>query len=327
MNWFGIITKAALTLFVMSGTVFVPKLVAAQNYPSRPIRLIVPAPPGGGLDIVARSLAQNLSDVLKQTVVVDNRSGGGGTIGVETAVRANNDGYTMILVSAGYTANAAIYKLDYDPVDDVTPIVLIGETGYVVVLNPTVPVRSVKELIAYDRSNPGKLNYGSGGTGGSNHLVTELFNQFAGTKLTHVPYKGVGPALNELIGGQIQLIIGVMVQMIPHVRSGRVRGLAVTTAKRSGAVPDLPTVGETVPGYEAVSWNAVLGPKALPKDIVARWNGEINRILQMADVQARLANDGMVAAGGQPERVAEILKRDIVKWRKVVMTANIKTER
>src|SRR6185503_1036512 len=210
-----------------------------------------------------------------QTVVVDNRPGGGGTIGAETAVRANPDGYTMLLIAGGaYAANAALYKLPYDPVNDVAPIALIGETGFVVTLHPSVPVTSVKELIAYDKANPGKLNFGSGGTGSATHLTAELFNQMAGTRMTHVPYKGAGLALTDLRGGQIQLIISGMPQMIPQMKSKRVRGIAVTTARRNKAVPDIPTVAETVPGYEAVSWQAVLGPKALPKDIVARWNRE-----------------------------------------------------
>jgi tripartite-type tricarboxylate transporter receptor subunit TctC len=290
---------------------------AQPKYPNKPIRLMVPFPPGGTPDIVARMLAQKLSETFKQPVVVDNRPGGGGAIGTEAAVRANPDGYTMIVVSAAYAANAALYKLPYDPVNEVAPIALIGEAGFVVTLHPSLPVTTIKELIAYDKANPGKLNYGSGGTGTAVHLATELFNQMASTKMTHVPYKGTGPALNELLGGQIQLIIGTMPQMIPQVKSNRVRGIAVTTSKRSSAIPNIPTVGETVPGYEAVTWAAVLGPKALPKDIAKRWNGEINRILQLSDVKERLAADGM-------EPVREVLKRDVAKWQKVVKIANIK---
>ncbi len=318
--------KATLAFAVTASSLLIGGICAAQPYPARPVRLIVPAPPGGGLDIVARTLALKLAEPFRQSVVVDNRPGAGGSVGVETVVRASADGYTLMLVSAGYTANAAIYKLPYDPLNDVTPVVLVGETGYVMALNAALPIHSVKELIAYDKANPGKLNYGSGGAGGSNHLVTEYFNQAAGTRITHVPYKGMGPALNEMIGGQIQLVVGVMVQMIPHVRSNRVRGLAVTTARRSNAIPDVPTISETVAGYEAVSWNAVLGPKGLPRDVVARWNAEVNRIVQMADVKERLASDGMVAVGGAPERVAQVLQRDIEKWRKVVKTANIRVE-
>jgi len=269
-------------------------------------------------------LAQKLTETFKQAVVVDNRPGGGGTIGAETAVRANPDGYTMILISASYATNAALYKLPYDPLNDVAPIALIGEAGFVTALHPSVPVTNIKGLIAYDKANPGKLNYGSGGTGSAVHFATELFNQMAGAKMTHVPYKGGGPALNDLLGGQIQIMIGEMLPIIPHVKLNRLRGIALTAAERSNAVPDIPTVGETVPGYEAVQWYGVLGPKSLPKDIAARWNNEINRILQLPDVKARMAGDGMEPAGGSPERFREVLKRDIGKWQKVVKIANIK---
>ena len=298
---------------------------AQQTYPTRPVRLIVPFPSGGQTDIVARMLAQKLTETFKQTVVVDNRPGGGGTIGPESAVRANPDGYTLIMVSASYATNASLYKLPYDPVNDVAPIALIGETGFVVTVLPSGPIKSIKELIAYDKANPGKLNYASGGTGSSVHFATELFNQMAGTQMTHVPYKGAGLGLTDLLAGQIQLIFGGVNQMIPQIKSNRVRGIAVTTAKRSNAVPDFPTVGETVPGYEAVQWFAIWGPKALPKDLVARWNREINRILQLPDVKERMAGDGVEPAGGSPERFREVLKRDVAKWQKVVKTAGIKT--
>ena len=297
---------------------------AQQAYPTKPIRLIVPFAPAGASDIVARIMTQKLGEGFRVPVVVDNRPGGGGTIGTEIAVRANPDGYTMILVSGSYAANAALYKLPYDPVNDVAAIVLIGESGYLVTLNPSLPVRSIKELIAYDKANPGKLNYGSGGNGSSNHLATELFNQMAGTRMTHVPYKGSVLGLSDLLGGQIQLIVGSLPLMIPQVKANRLRGIAVTAVKRSNAVPDIPTVGETVPGFEVAQWYAVLGPKALPRDIIARWNNEMNRILHLADVKERLAGDGMEPAGGAPERFREVLKSDVEKWQKVVKTAGIK---
>jgi tripartite-type tricarboxylate transporter receptor subunit TctC len=296
---------------------------AQQNYPTKPIRLIVPFAPGGLADIVARMLAQKLTETFRQPVVVDNRPGAGGIIGTETAVRANPDGYTMLLVPSAYATNAALSKLPYDPLNDVAPIALIGEAGLVVTLHPSVPATSIKELIAYDKANPGKLNYGSGGTGTTVHLATELFNQMAGTKMAHVPYKGVGPALNDLLGGQIQLMVGPMPQMIPHIKSNRLRGIATTTAKRSNTVPDISTVGETIPGYEAVTWTALLGPKALPTNIVSRWNTEINRIVQLPDVKERMAADGMEPAGGSPEHFREVLKRDVAKWQRVVKIANI----
>jgi tripartite-type tricarboxylate transporter receptor subunit TctC len=297
---------------------------AQQKYPTKPIRVIVAFPPGGSTDILARMLAQKLSDAFKHQVLVDNRPGGGGLIGIETAVRAIPDGYTMLIVSAAYAANAALYKLAYDPVNDVAPIALLGETGFVVTVHPSGSIKSIKELIAYDKANPGKLNYGSGGTGSSVHLATELFNQMAGTILTHVSYKGTGAALTDLVAGQIQLVIGSMPETIPHVKSNRLRGVAVTTPKRSNALPDIPPVGETVPGYEAVNWSAVLGPKALPKDIVARWNTEIDRILQLTDVRERMVGIGVEPVGGSSQRFREVLKRDVAKWQKVVKTANIK---
>lgn len=301
--------------------------LAQQSYPTKPIRLIVPFPPGGGADIVARVIAQKASDSFGAAVVVDNRSGAAGMIGTDIAVKANADGYTMIVVEGGYAGNAALYTLQYDPLNDVTPVALIGETGFIVTLHPSVPVKSVKELIAYDRANPAKLNYGSGGTGSSNHLVIELFNQTAGAKLTHVPYKGIGLALNDLLGGQIQIIFGGLPPMLPHIKSNRLRGIAVTTTKRSSAVPDVPTVADTVPGYEAPQWFAVLGPKALPHDVIARWNKEVDRIVQLPDVKERMANDGLEAAGGSPDRLREVIKREIARWQKVVTIADIKPGR
>ena len=320
------IVKAMLALFAVTHGIGIVEPVAAQNYPNKPIRLIAPVAVGGQQDIVARMLAQKLTDAFKQSVVVDNRPGGGATVGTETAVRANPDGYTMVIVSAAYTNNAALYNLPYDPLNDVSPIALTGESGSVVAIHPSVPATGIKELIAYDKANPGKLNYGSAGTGGWSHQATELLNQMAGTRMTHLPYKGTGPALNDLLGGQIALVIAGQLAVIPQMKAKRLRGIAVTTAARSNALPDVPTVGETLPGYEAVQWYAVLGPKALPKDIVARWNREIDRILQLPDVKERMASGGMETAGGSPERVREVLKRDIAKWQKVVKLANIKPE-
>lgn len=318
--------KGVFVILSGLGPALVPLAAVAQPYPARPIRLIVPFPPGGPPDIAARMLAEKLPSSFKQSIVVDNRPGGGGAIGAEIAVRANPDGYTMAVVSAAYAANAAVYRQTYDPVNDVTPIALIGESGFLVTLQPSVPVTSIKDLIAYDKASPGKLNYGSGGTGTANHLAVELFNQMAGTRMTHVPYKGTGPALSDLLGGQIQLIVSGMLQMIPQVKSNRLRGIAVTTAKRSSAVPDIPTVAETVPGYMAVSWAAVVGPQALPKEIVSRWNSEINRILQLPDIKGRMAGAGMEPAGGSPEGFREVLKREIATWQRVVKIGNIKPE-
>lgn len=299
---------------------------AQQKYPNKPIRLIVSVPPGGGTDVVARVMAQRITDSFGVPVVVDNRPGAAGMIGLETAVRANADGYTMVMLTGGHAANAALYKLPYDLVNDVAPIALIGETGFVATVNPAVRITNVKELILHSRANPGKLNFGTGGTGSITHLSIELFNQMAGVRMTHVPYKGGGPALNALLGGEIQLVMAGTPAVISHMNSNRLRGIAVTTAKRSNAVPNIPTVAETVPGYEVVQWFAVSGPKGLPKNIVARWNDEINRLVKLSEVKERMAADGMEPAGGSPERLREVLKRDVAKWQKVVKIANIKPD-
>jgi len=296
----------------------------ADNYPTKPIRLIVPFAPGGGTDIVARALAQKLTESLGQSVVVDNRSGGGGTIGAETTVRATPDGYTLIMVSASYSTNAAIFKLPYDPVNDITPIALIGESGFMVALHPSVPAKSIKELIALAKAKPNSLNYASTGTGGITHLATELFNMMANTKMVHVPYKGTGAALTDLLGGQVQLIFGSMPSMVPQNKTGRLRGIAVTTAKRNNAVPDMPTIAETVPGYEAILWYACWGPKNLPKEIVTRWNTEIAKAIKTPDMKERMAGEGLDPAGGPPEQLRDVLRRDVPKWIKVVKEANVK---
>jgi tripartite-type tricarboxylate transporter receptor subunit TctC len=298
-----------------------------NDYPNKPIRLLVPFAPGGGTDIVARALAQKLTESFKQSVVVDNRAGGGGTLGAEIAARAAPDGYTMVMVSGSYSTNAAIYKLPYDPVNDITPLALLGETGFLVSLHPSVPIKTVKELIEYAKKNPQKLNYGSTGTGGITHLASELFNLMAGTKMTHVPYKGTGPAMNDLLGGQIQLMFGAMPAMVPQVKTNRLRGIAVTTTTRNNAVPDVPTIAETLPGYEAVLWYAAWGPKGLPKGIVALWNREIDRIVHTPDMKERMAGEGLEPAGGPSERFREVLQRDVTKWTKVVKTAGVKADR
>jgi tripartite-type tricarboxylate transporter receptor subunit TctC len=297
---------------------------SGQAYPNRPIRLIVPFAPGGPVDAMARLLQPQLSANLKQSVVIDNRPGAAGLIGIESGIRATPDGYTITMVSSSYSASAATLQLPYHPVNDVAPIVLVNASPQLAAVHPSVPIASVPELVAYAKANPGKLNYGSSGTGGSVHLSTEFFNMMAGTRMTHVPYKGQGPALNDLIGGQIQLLLGSPMVIYPHVRSNRLRGIAITGTKRSSAMPEIPAFNETVPGYETYAWQALLGPKALPKELVMRWNGEVNRVLQVPEIKARIAAEGVEAAGGAPERFFEILKLDLIKWRKVVAHANIK---
>ncbi len=301
-----------------------PAAAQAEKYPNRPVRMLVPFAPGGGTDITARLIATNATAAFGQQVIVDNRAGGGGTIGAEMAVRAAPDGYTVIMVSGSYGTNAALYKLPYDPVKDIQPLVMIGESGFALALHPSVPVKSVAEIITYAKANPGKLNYASTGTGGITHLSTELFDLMAGTKMTHIPYKGTGPALSDLIGGQVQVLFGSFPATIPHVKSGKLRGIGVTTAKRSPALPDVPAIGETVKDYEAVLWYGLWGPKGIPKPVIARWNSEVARILKTPEMQKRMAGDGVEPAGGPPEQFLNAIARDVEKWKKVVKAANIK---
>jgi tripartite-type tricarboxylate transporter receptor subunit TctC len=321
-NKLTVIVPLAISIALAAGNAPAQKKAAA--YPTKPIRLIVPFAPGGGTDIVARAMAQKLTEALGQSVIVDNRAGGGGTIGAETTVRAAPDGYTLAMVSGSYAANAAIFKLPYDPINDITPIALIGETGFMVALHPSVPAKSIKELIALSKAKPNSLNYASTGTGGITHLATELFDLTAGTKMTHVPYKGTGPALTDLLGGQIQLMFGALPALVPQNKSGKVRGIAVTTAKRVGAVPDMPTVGESLPGYEAILWYAAWGPKNLPAEIVTRLNTEVAKAIKTPIMQERMAAEGLDPAGGPPQQLRDILNREVPKWRKVVKEANVK---
>jgi tripartite-type tricarboxylate transporter receptor subunit TctC len=288
------------------------------------MRVIVLFAPGGQGDVIARAIATKATDSFRQTVLVDNRPGGAGTIATEAALKSTPDGYTLIVISSSYAANAALYKRAFDPVADITPVALIGDTGLIVGVHPSVPVRSVSELVAHAKANPGKLNFGSSGVGGTPHLATELFCQMTGTRMAHVPYKGVVLALTDLMSGQLQVLFGSVSNALPQIRAGRARGIAVTAAKRLATAPEFPAIAETVPGYEAVVWYAVLGPKGLPKDVVARWNGEVNRILKLPDVIERMTTYGMELSGGTPQRFHDVLKRDVERWRQVVKLANIK---
>lgn len=302
-------------------------LAQNRSYPDKPIRLVLPIAAGGGLDIVMRPLAQRLSESLKQAVVVDNRPGGGGTIGSATIVRAEADGYTVGAVSGSFATNAAIYKLPFDPLA-VTLICMIGESGYLVTLPPATPFKSIMDLIAHAKANPGKLNYGSSGYGGSTHLATELFELLAGVKMTHVPYKSTGAVLTAMFGGEIQLIFGAtMPSVVPQLKAGRVRVIAITTLKRSNLLPVVPTVAESgLPGYEAVVWYGVLGPKGMPKDVVARLNRELAAILRAPDVRSRMASEGLELPETTPDYFRKVLQRDIAKWSRVVKEGNIKVD-
>lgn len=298
--------------------------VGAQPYPNKPIRLVVPFSPGGGTDTQARAIAQRLSQRFGQTVVVDNRPGAGGSVGAEMVARAEPDGYTLIMVSGSYGANAALHDLSFDPVHDIQPIALIGTTGLVLLVHPSVPAKSVSEFVSYAKANPGKLNFGSAGTGGLGHLSGELFKLKTKINAVHVPYKGSGPTMNALLGSEIQFSFSSMVPSIPHIRAGRLRGLGVTTPQRMPAILDVPTIGETVPGYDVTHWYGMWGPKGIPRPIVERWNQEVARVLELDDVKKRLANEGMIPGNQSVDDFAAFIKEQVNKWRLVVKEANIK---
>jgi tripartite-type tricarboxylate transporter receptor subunit TctC len=300
--------------------------VAAQgDYPTKPIRLIVPFAPGGGTDIVARVMAQKAGEVLRQSVVVDNRGGAGGVIGMEMAVRATPDGYTLGLVSGSIATTAAAYKLPYDPVKDLAPISMVGEAGYLITLNPSAPAKNTAELIAYAKANPGKITYGSSGTGGTSHLVGEYFDLMAGTQMTHVPYKSSGPALTDMLGGQIQMIFGSSPLIAPQMSSGRLRVIAITTLKRSRALPAIPTVAESgLPGFETITWYALSGPRGLPPQVVTRWQAALTTALQSREMKERFDLDGLDAPEVGTAYFSQVLQRDLAKWAKVVKAKGLK---
>jgi tripartite-type tricarboxylate transporter receptor subunit TctC len=298
----------------------------AQKYPIKPIRLIAPFPPGGGTDILSRVIAGPVSDSLGQTVVVDNRPGAGGAVGAEMAARAEPDGYTLVTVSSSYTATAAYHKVPYDPVNGIQPIILLGTTGLVMIVHPAIPAKSVKELIAHARANAGRLNYATVGIGSVTHLGHEQLKLLAGIDIVHVPYKGGGPALTAIVAGESQLSMISMVPTLPHVRAGRLRALGVTTPKRMSPLPDVQSISETVPGFELVHWYGIWGPKGLRGDIVARWNTEVAKVLLTDEMTRQMQGEGLETAGGPPEALQTIIRRDVEKWRRVVKEANIRRD-
>jgi tripartite-type tricarboxylate transporter receptor subunit TctC len=294
-------------------------IAVAQSYPTKPIRIIVGYPAGGPTDMIARTVAQKLSPALGQQVIVDNRPGASGMIGAELAVKAPPDGYTLLTVPITYAVTPSVFpKMPYDAEKDLAPVALVAAAPFILVVHPTLPVKTVKDLIALAKSRPGQINYASASAGGMPHLAGELFNIMAGVKLTHIPYKGAAPATIDLLAGQVSLMFNNMLSAMPHVKSGKLRAVAVTSAKRSSAVPELPTVAETIPGFEASGWYGAFAPAATPREIIAKLNGEINRLMRQPDVAQRLAGDGVEAVTMTPAEFGTYLHSEIVKWGKVV---------
>ena len=295
--------------------------VSAQSYPAKPIRFIVPFPPGGNTDVLARLIGQKLGEGWGQQVIIDNRPGAGGTLGVEVAAKSPPDGYTIVMGTFGgvLVANSLYQKLNYDPIRDLAPVILISTPPGLLVVHPSLPVKNVKELVGLARSNPGKLNYASSGSGTWNHLFGELFKTRAKINIMHVPYKGGAPAVTDLLGGHIEVMFAPFPPALPHVKDNRLRALAVSSGKRSGLFPELPTVAESgLPGYDAEGWFAVLAPAKTPQLVIARLNQEINRILTLPDVKASLATDDAEPAGGTPEQLAESIRAGAAKWGKLI---------
>jgi tripartite-type tricarboxylate transporter receptor subunit TctC len=299
----------------------------AQAYPTRPVRIIVPVTAGAVNDILARLMGQWLSERLGQQFVIDNRPGGGSKIGTEAVVRAPADGYTLLLVANTAAINATLYdKLNYNFIRDIAPVASIIRAPYVMAVNPTVPAKTVPEFIAYAKANPGKITMASTGIGSGTHIAGELFKMMAGINMLHVPYRGGAPALTDLLAGQVQIIFVTTASSFEHIKTGRLRALAVTTATRSDALPDVPTVGEFVPGYEASAWFGVGAPKATPAEIVEKLNKEINAALADPNMKARLADIGGTALAGSPADFNKFIAEETEKWGKVVKFVGIKAD-
>ena len=321
-NYLFLLTISLLSLTSISGA------QSTAGYPSRPIRVLVPYPPGGGTDIIARTISTKLGSHLKQQIVIDNRGGGGGNVAHELTARATPDGYTlMVAISAILTNPAVNPHTTYDPVRDFTPLMLIARSPYRVVIYPGLPVNTMQELVALAKAKPGSMNYGSAGSGSAIQLAVELFRMQTGITITHVPYKGTAPAITDLIAGQIQMMFAGTLSAAPHVKSGRIRALAVTSIKRRADAPELPTISETVlPGYEANEWFSVFAPAGLPKPLIEKLHAELVKTVNDSEVKERLITGGMDFVGSTPAELGEVVKRDYAKWTRVVKETGLKPD-
>ena len=301
---------------------------AITPFPEKPLRMIVPFPPGGGNDIIGRATAQRLSEVIGQQVVVDNRPGGGGATGVAIAAQAIADGYTMLLGSVGMLAHNPALKRDigYDPVRDFAPVTLLATSPMVLAAHPSLPIRSVADLIAFARANPGKLTYASGGTGSSLHMTAELFRNATGTDLLHVPYKGAAPAFVDLVGGRVDLIFSTISPALPHVRSGKLRALAVSTRTRSAALPDVPPIADTVKGFEVANWQGIVVPAKTPAVIVKKLHADLVTTMNSPAMADTLMQQGLEAAVGTPEQFGALIRTELATYAKLVKAAGIKAD-
>lgn len=305
-----------------------PCLAFAQGYPARPVRILVPYPPGGATDVMARTVAQKLSEMWQQAAVVENKPGASGTVGSEIVARSAADGYTLLLQGTQHAINLSLYKqLPFDTLRDFAPVAYIASAPFLLVLHPSVPANSVNELIAYIKARPGGLNYGSSGVGGGAHLAGEIFKTSAGVQLTHIPYKGAAPAMADLLGGQVTMVFDPIPTSITQVRAGRIKAIAITSARRSALMPELPTVAESgLPGFEVAAWFGLYAPAATPKDIVAKLNADVNRVLQLPEVKEKFAALGAESNPMNTDQFALHLRAEIAKFAKAIKDSGATAE-
>ena len=318
MNSIVRVTALAVTLACAAAS------AQAQQYPSKPVRVVVPFAPGGGSDITARQFSQKLAEALKQQFVVDNRGGAGGLIGMEMTAKAPPDGYTLMMMSASFAATSALHQPSWQPIKNIVPVVEFGSTPFVLVVHPSVKANNVKELLALASAKPNSQTYASTGLGGITHLATELLLNLTNIKMVHVPYKSTGAAMIDVLGGQAPIMVASMLPVVPHMQAGKLRGLAVTTAKRWYSLPDIPPLADSVPGYNVELWFGAMAPAGTPPAIINQLNGVINKALESAEMKKHLEKDGMIPTGGTPEKFGQRINTDYNNWIKVIKSANIK---
>ncbi len=318
---------AALAATLLCTVEYAAAQASGSNFPTKPIRFVVPFPPGGSNDILARFMAQKMTERMGQQTIVDNRPGADGIIGTELAVRAPADGHTILIISTSYTMNPAVHKLPFDPVKSLIPIAQIASGGNVIATHPSFPAKTVKDLVALAKSKPGQIRYASSGIGGFNHFGGELFNMLAGVKLAHIPYKGGGPAMLDVMTGQVEVLFGTLIQAMPHIRSGKLKPLGVGSAKRNPLFPELPTISESgVTGYDGAIWWGILAPTGVPGPVVMKLNGEINAILREPDMTKRLSAEAAEAVTATPQAFGDLILSDLAKWSRIAKQAGIRAE-
>jgi tripartite-type tricarboxylate transporter receptor subunit TctC len=318
-----------LSIVVMALGLVSQSVDAAEvdSYPSKPIRLIVPFAPAGSNDLLGRVLGQKLNEAWHQPAIIDNRPGGGSTIGIETVVRAAPDGYTLLITSGGIAINVSLYKLSFNPVKDLAPIALLAQMPYLVAVNPSVPAKNIAELIAVAKAQPGKLTFASSGIGTSSHLMGEMFRTQAKIDMLHIAFKGGGPAVNSVISGEVKVLFNVITGVLPMVRAGKLKGLAVSSKQRAAVAPEVPTIAESgIAGFDVIAWYNLFAPARTPKPIVNKLNAEINRILQQSDTRTRFLGLGVEPMSGSPEALGDYLQFEIKRWAKLIKDADIRAE-